>query len=166
MTARSELINWLQDAYAMERGMEITLRVQAESAELPPDTREAIRLHMHETHAHAAAIKDYLGGIGIDASTSRTRFAQTIGVIRTLGSMFLLRDEPIKNALAAYAAEHFEIECYKALRMASLAANEKAIAALCDRILPDEVRMALWLDDHLPGLIAAHARGESVAHAA
>ena len=39
-TRRDEVIDWLNDAYAMERGLEITLRKQAENNDMHRAVRE------------------------------------------------------------------------------------------------------------------------------
>ena len=58
-------------------------------------------------------------------------------------------DETIKNGLMDYAAEHFEIACYRALSEAARAAGQDHVAQVCGEILRDEQEMADWLSSQL-----------------
>jgi ferritin-like metal-binding protein YciE len=149
MTTRDELIDWLRDAYAMERGLEVTLKHQAESDELLPSMRDMAESHLAETRRHAEAVKMCLERLGSDVSTIKTGLAQVMESMKGFGMKFA-SDERVKHALASYAMEHFEIACYKALRSAANSIGESGIVEVCDTIIPDEERMARWLDENLP----------------
>lgn len=164
MSTRDELIDWLRDAYAMERGLEVTLKRQSEADDLTPAMREMASMHLAETRQHAEAVKTCLEQLGSDTSMLKTGVAQMMETMKGLGVMFA-KDERIKHALAAYASEHFEIACYKALRAAALAAGEDQIAGVCDAIIPDEERMAEWLDENLPGLVTGYLSEKAPQHA-
>lgn len=155
MNTRDELIDWLRDAYGMERGLEITLKKQAENAELHATLREQAQLHLAETQRHAEAVKSCLEALGTDTSAIKTGIAQLAETAKGIATGFA-QDQRVKDLLAAYASEHFEIACYKALRAAALAAGEKTIAVVCDQIIPDEERMARWLDENLPVVVVAY----------
>lgn len=157
MNAQNELIDWLRDAYAMERGLEITLKKQAESPELNATLREQARIHLEETKLHAEAVHACLEQLGADTSAIKTGVAKAMEMTKGLGTTFA-RDERVKDLLAAYASEHFEIACYKALRAGALELGQTAIAAVCDQILPDEERMAGWLDANLPNVVSGYLR--------
>ena len=152
MTTRDELIDWLRDAYAMERGLEITLGKQAESEDLSPTLRQQARVHLAETRSHAEAVKACLEKLGSDTSTIKTGMAKTMEIVKGMGTNFA-RDERVKDLLAAYASEHFEIACYRALHTAATVAGEPAIVAVCESIIPDEENMAEWLDMNLPTVV-------------
>lgn len=155
MSTRDELIDWLRDAYSMERGLEITLSKQAENDELNPAMREQARQHLEETRRHADGVKGCLEFLGTDVSKLKTGLAQMMELAKGVGTAFA-RDERVKDLLAAYASEHFEIACYKALRASAIAANEPEIARVCDMIIPDEERMARWLDANLPTVVTSY----------
>ena len=59
-------------------------------------------------------------------------------------------DELVKNALADYAAEHFEIACYRALITGARAIGATEVAQVCEQILREEEDMARWLENRLP----------------
>ena len=62
------------------------------------------------------------------------------------------KDEMVKNALADYAAENFEIASYTALIRAAEDLNEQQTATVCQQIRQEEEEMALWLQQNLPTL--------------
>ncbi|HEX8310417.1 MAG TPA: ferritin-like domain-containing protein [Chthoniobacteraceae bacterium] len=157
MNAKDELIDWLRDAYAMERGLEITLQKQAANAELNSTIREQARLHLEETKRHAEAVHACLEQLGADTSALKTGLAKMLEIGKGLGTTFA-SDERVKDLLAAYASEHFEIACYKALRAGALEIGHPEIAAVCDSILPDEERMAGWLDANLSNVVSGYLR--------
>lgn len=154
-TKHEELIDWLRDAYAMERGLETMLKKQAQNEDLLPEVREQAQLHLEQTKAHAEAVKECLQKLGTDTSALKTGMATAMETMKGLGTNFA-RDERVKDMLAAYASEHFEIACYRALRVAAELAGEIEISAVCDRIIPDEERMAAWLDEHLPTVVRGY----------
>jgi len=163
MTTRDELIDWLRDAYAMERGLEITLRKQSESDEVLPVVRERAGFHLEETRRHAEEVRRCLETLGADVSSIKAGVAQTVETFKGFGTRFA-RDERVKDTLAAYASEHFEIACYKALRAAAVQTGDHAIVEMCDRILPDEERMAEWLDQNLPVVVTEYLQQEAATH--
>lgn len=164
MTTRDELIDWLRDAYAMERGLEITLKKQSESDELNPQLRSQARVHLAETTRHAEAVHACLHALGTDTSALKTGIGKMTEMVKGMGTNFA-RDERVKDLLAAYASEHFEIACYTALRTAAEVLGEPQVAAVCDQILPDEQRMADWLQQNLPAVVADYLADVANAHA-
>jgi ferritin-like metal-binding protein YciE len=114
-TARDELIEWLRDAYAMERGLEVSLRKLAEQEALDGDMRERVRLHLQETRNHAEAVEKCLSQMGEETSGVKTVLAQAAEGAMGIGTAFV-RDERVKDMLSGCAMEHFEIACYKAIR--------------------------------------------------
>jgi ferritin-like metal-binding protein YciE len=162
MNPKDELIDWLRDAYAMERGLEITLQKQSANLELNATLREQARLHLEETKRHAEAVHACLEQLGADTSALKTGMAKVMELTKGLGTSFA-SDERVKDLLAAYASEHFEIACYKALRAGALEVGHPEIAAVCDVILPDEERMAGWLDANLSNVVSGYLREKASA---
>jgi ferritin-like metal-binding protein YciE len=138
---RDAVIDWLQEAYAMERGLETLLEKQAKNEDLRPELRDRAAAHLEETHHHADEVKSALHSL--DAPTSGLKTAMIIMVQATKGlSTVLARDERIKDLLNAYATEHLEIACYTALAAAAKKADLPRVVKACQRMLPDEERMA------------------------
>ena len=58
----------------------------------------------------------------------------------------LFSDELMKNALSDYAAEQFEIACYRSLVVAAEELGDARVAALCRANLQEDEAMARWLE--------------------
>ncbi len=156
MKTKEELIDWLRDAYAMEKAMESALKKQINNDKLPLEARELASIHFTETEGHAEAVHACLHKLGADVSTLRTAL-EGMEVVKGYGTM-LARDEHIKDILAAYASEHFEIACYTALITAAEELGITTVVETCQAILAEEVRMAEKLQANLPDLIKSYLR--------
>src|SRR4051794_10590658 len=99
MERRDELIGWLNDAYAMERALEITLDKQRRNDEIHPAIRERAAIHLEETRAHAERLERCLRTLGTEPSTIKTAAAQTMETAKKFTSMFA-SDERVKDYLA------------------------------------------------------------------
>jgi ferritin-like metal-binding protein YciE len=161
METREELIEWLRDAYAMERGLEVTLKKQSRQEDLEPTLRRQFTVHLGETSAHADAIEMLLHEMGAGTSAIKTGMGQGMAMFQGAASAFA-RDERVKDVLTAYASEHFEIACYTALRTGAELLGETAVVELCDSIIPDEEAMAEWLAANLPMVVTTYLQGQAV----
>lgn len=157
MKNREQLIEWLRDAYAMEKGMEVALGKLIERDDISRLFKTQAAVHLVETHGHAMDVEHCLQHLGADVSLFKTMVAQSLEVARGFTTVFA-RDERVKHALAAYTMEHFEIACYRALKAGAEALNEPAVVKLCDAILAEETAMAGWLSDHLPDVVLGYLR--------
>lgn len=152
MNAKDELIDWLRDAYAMERAIEMALGKQIDNVKVSQEMREQASIHFTETQGHAQAVHDCLHKLGADVSTLKNIAAQGLEFTKSAMSMFA-RDERVKDAIAAYASEHFEIACYTALKTAAQKLGSADVASMCDAILKEEMAMAEWLGTNLPSVV-------------
>ena len=152
MKTKEELIEWLRDAYAMETAMELALKKQIESQKVSQRMREQASIHYVETQGHAEAVEACLKNLGADTSAGKTMLAQGMEAIKGTATM-LAKDEPVKDAIAAYASEHFEIACYTALRTAALKLGLPDVVGTCNAILLEEIKMAKWLEENLPAVV-------------
>ena len=143
------MINWLRDAYAMERGMETSLEKHSKNDDLSPEIRELAGMHLEETRRHAEEIKSALRSLDADTSALKTSLGVMAQAAKGMGTAFA-SDERVKDLLDAYSMEHFEIACYTALAAAAERADLLAIAEMCSNILSEEERMADSLRDVLP----------------
>jgi ferritin-like metal-binding protein YciE len=144
-TRRDEVIDWLNDAYAMERGLEVTLRKQADNEDVHRAVRERARIHLDETVEHAERVSRCLEMLGSSPSALKTVAGQVMEIGKGLTTKFA-RDERIKDFLAAYGSEYFEVACYKSLIAGARAAGEEQIVPLLEQNLKEDSAMASWLD--------------------
>jgi ferritin-like metal-binding protein YciE len=150
-TRRDEVIDWLNDAYAMERGLEITLRKQAENKDVHRAVRERARIHLDETTQHADRITACLEMLGSTPSTLKSATGQAMEFAKGFTTMFA-RDERVKDFLAAYGSEYFEVACYKSLIAGARAAGEEEIVSLLEQNLKEDTAMAEWLDMNIDAI--------------
>jgi ferritin-like metal-binding protein YciE len=162
MKTKQELFEWLRDAHAMEKAMEIALQKQIASESVALVVREQLTTHLAETQRHAIAVAGCLKRLGTDTSTVKTVFAQGLEMIRGASTAFA-GDSRVKDMLTACAAEHFEIACYTALRAGAERFGIADVVQTCDLILKDERRMADWLEANLPHIVMSYLE-ESPVH--
>lgn len=146
---RDTLIGWLNDAYAMERGLVQVLENHAKDAKDHPEMSRKIQEHLEQTKMHAERVKDCVERLGGSTSTVKTAMGTVSGFFQGM-STGAAPDELVKNALADYASEHFEIACYRALIVAARALGENDVVRVCESILQDEEEMARFLERNLP----------------
>src|SRR4051812_42731340 len=109
-TRRAEVIDWLNDAYAMERGLEVMLQKQSQNEDVHRSVRERARIHLDETAAHAERIAQCLQMLDSSPSAVKSATGQILEMGKGLMTRFV-QDERIKDYLAAYGAEYFEVGC-------------------------------------------------------
>lgn len=146
---RESIIDWLRDAYAMERGLEKSLQKQSQNDDCSPSVRSRASQHLAETQRHAEEVHATLQSLGADTSALKTGLGLTAQATKGMASMFA-QDEQIKDLLDAYSMEHFEIACYTALAAAAEAAGLAQVVEMCRRIIPDEEHMAQSIMESLP----------------
>jgi ferritin-like metal-binding protein YciE len=146
---RDEIVDWLRDAYAMERGLETALQKQSQDEDLAPSVRQRASSHLEETKRHADEVRAALQSLDADTSSMKTAMGAIGQGFKGLSSQFA-RDQHIKDLLDAYMMEHFEIACYTSLEAAADHAGFTEVAEMCRRIIPDEERMAATLIDAIP----------------
>ena len=164
-TRREDVIDWLSDAYAMERGLQVMLRKQAENDEAHPAIRERARIHLDETKEHARRLERCLELLGSSASSVKSATGQTIEMGKGLMSK-MARDERVKDFLAAYGAEYFEVACYKSLIAGARLARETEIVPLLESNLREDRAMAEWLDANVEVVTADYLVQPEMAGAA
>jgi ferritin-like metal-binding protein YciE len=159
MKTKEEVLDWLRDAHAMEIAMVTALKKQSGNDQAPLALREILASHLSETQRHAQLVEQCLHDLGSDTSTLKDAAATSMEWMKGTASK-LARDEVIKDMLAGLAAEHFEIACYTALKVAGEQLGLVEVISTAHTILQDEQRMAGWLDKHLPGTIRDYLNGE------
>ena len=158
-TVRETLREWLKDAHAMEHQAIEILEKQAQRTERYPDLQQRIERHLEESRQQAKDIKACIEKMNGDPSSIKKSVAKFMGDAATLANA-TAEDEVIKNSLADYAFEHFEIASYKALVAAADELGEDEIKRTCQKILRQEEDMADWLDEHLPKLTQEYLERE------
>jgi ferritin-like metal-binding protein YciE len=165
MNIQNEIIDWLRDAYAMERSGETTLEKICANGDLPTECRTAAAMHLTETRQHARIVESLLRSLEADTSSLKTGLGMMAESIRSPGTT-LSHDEQMKELFGAYATEHFEIVCYSAIVTAAEEAGLSQITNACRQIILDEEKMAETIRKEIPRVVRDYLHPLPVAQAA
>jgi ferritin-like metal-binding protein YciE len=155
MDSNQQIIAWLRDAYAMEQSLENVLQLQINDSKEVPDVQARLEQHLAQTREHSAKVKAALSGMGETTSALKSAAGNIMGLMQGV-SMAVFRDEMLKGIISNYAMEHFEIACYRSLRVAANEAGLTDLAEMCEEILAEETQMAEWLEEQIPDMTRAH----------
>lgn len=139
----------------MEQSLASVLEMHIQAARDLPAVRERLAQHLDETEAHAERVQKCLHALGAQPSAAKSMAGGFMGAMQG-ASTALFEDQLVKNALADYAMEHFEMACYSSLIAACEDAGLTDIARTCSEILREEAAMADWLEEQIPELTRLH----------
>src|SRR5262245_46652813 len=108
---KEQLIKWLNDAHSMELSLEKNLEDHPRDAATIPGLRDGLEEHLLATRRHAIRLTEAVHKLGGRVSQVRSVVATAMGRLEGLATA-LFRDEIVKDVLADYAAEQFEVACY------------------------------------------------------
>lgn len=143
---------WLKDAYSMEIGLVPVLENHAKDAKDNPQLRARIEQHVLETRRHADLVKGCLERLGEKPNAIKSAVGKVTGVV-TSAITAPFEDDIVKNGLADFATENFELASYKALAHAAQRDGDMETASVCQQIMQDEKNMAMYLDQALPTVV-------------
>ncbi len=142
-------ITWLHDAYAMEINLTQVLEHRVDDAKNYPSIQMKIQQHLDQTRQHAEMVKSVLERLGESTSAVKSGMAHIMGNVQAI-STGPTKDEMVKNCLADYASESFEIACYRSLITAAQGLGDTMSAQSFQRILQDEQDAASFLMSVIP----------------
>jgi ferritin-like metal-binding protein YciE len=151
MTGKDMLVAWLNDAHGMENALIQILEHQVKDAKDFPQVQAKLQQHLDQTHRHADLVKGCVESLGEKTSSMKSGMASLFGQMQAL-STGAASDEMVKNALADFAAENFEVASYTALIYAARELGETQVASVCQQILQEDQAMADWIEQNLPTL--------------
>jgi ferritin-like metal-binding protein YciE len=155
MDSRQQITAWLRDAHAMEQSLEKVLMAQLHTVGPHPELRDRLDQHLGETRQHSERVRRCLESLGETPSALKNVAGGAMGLLQGM-STAIFRDDVLKNVITDFAMEHFEIACYRSLRVAANDAGLPEIAAACEEILKEETAMAEWLEEQIPDLTREH----------
>jgi ferritin-like metal-binding protein YciE len=154
---REIYVDGLVNARALETQAIQIMSRQVERLENYPEMEQALRRHIQESEVQRDRLDELLSGLGTSHSTLKDMATGFMGNMAAIGHT-VMPDEVLKNAMANYAFEHFEIASYKSLiTLAELAGHAAAHAPL-DLSLREEQRMAQWCEDNLDAVVRRYAQ--------
>lgn len=174
---KSKLIQYLNEAYGLERRLETALQSHLELA-TRTTYKQRLRTHLTETKRHAREVAKQIKQLGGNAETvdlpgptALSDVAQTAlaGAQRAAalaqGPLHALRgtgeeEKQLKNAKTEYASEAEEIATYSAILALAEELGERDSARLARAILREEERMRSFLEKEIPRMVRAVTRAE------
>ncbi|NKE48303.1 ferritin-like domain-containing protein [Roseomonas frigidaquae] len=161
---REIYVSGLVNARALETQAIQLLSRQVERLENYPEVEAQLRRHIQESEVQRDRLDELLSSLGTSHSAFKDMVTGFMGNMAAAGHV-VAPDEVLKNQIANYAFEHFEIASYRSLiTLAELAGHAAAHAPL-DLSLREEERMAQWCHDNLDTVTRRYAslrtRGET-----
>ena len=146
-TVEEQLVNYLEDAHALEQHVDKALERMIAAVEEFPELRDPLTHHKKETERHKRLLEERLEAHG--ASPSRVKDAGMIIAALGKGAVDTAREDNTgKVARDGFAVEHLEIAAYELLeRMAGLAGDQETME-VARRNRADEVAMAEKIESH------------------
>jgi len=163
MAHQDFVTKWLNDAYSMENALIQVLENHAKDAEDHPQVQSGIQEHIQTTRRHAERVEECIQRLGGDTSTLKSGIAKISGTLQGM-STGVAEDELVKNAIADYAAEQFEIASYRALIAAAEELGDQETVRICQENLREDEAMAQWLEQQLPTITQGFLRSKAEEH--
>lgn len=147
-TSHDLFVTGLKNAHAMENQALSIMKPQASRIENYPDVEAQLNKHIVETQGQIDRLERILDGLGEDKSSLKDLALSLAGTFAAVGHT-VAPDEILKNSMANFAFENFEIAAYKSLlALAESSGNDSAVADL-ELNLQEEIDMAEWLDENI-----------------
>lgn len=149
--ARDIFITGLRNAHAMEHQALSIMKPQETRIESYPQVRERLRMHIAETEKQIERLDTILTTLGESNSAIKDTALSAVGSMAAL-SHSIAGDEIIKNSLANFAFENYEIAAYNSLLTLAETGDFADARRLLEQNLAEEKAMAQWLEENLPAV--------------
>ena len=147
-TARKIYVTGLRNAHAMESQAIELLERQIGRLENYPEMVARMQEHLRESKEQARRIEEILSALGTSHSAMKDTATSLLGNLMAIGHS-VSPDEVLKNTIANFAFENYEIAGYLGLlTLADACGADRAKVAL-NESLREEERMAQWIQDHI-----------------
>ncbi len=146
--AKFYYLTGLRNAHAMETQAIELLTRQVERLDNYPEIEAKLREHLEESKAQRMRLEEVLESLGESHSALKEAVLGLGGNIAALAHT-AAADEIIKNTLANYMFEHFEIAAYKSLHTMAEYIDHQPGAHAAQANLLEEVAMAEWIDHRI-----------------
>jgi ferritin-like metal-binding protein YciE len=141
-------LDGLRNAHAVEHQAMGIMKRQIERLETYPDVLKRMEAHLKETEIQAERLDSILKEFDAGPSMIKDAGGHMMGTMAAL-SHSLAPDEILKNTMANYAFENFEIAAYKSLIALADATKQTPHVKLLEQSLGEEIAMASWIEDNI-----------------
>lgn len=157
----------LRDAHALEHQALALMDRQINHLANYPEVEQRPREHRVETEQQIKRLDEILERLGESSSAIKDAALGLTGNMAALGHM-LAPDEILKNSFANFAFENFEIAAYNGLITIAEEGSFSDAISLLNQTLKEELAMAQFCDQSLPGIVRKYLRlraaGETASH--
>ena len=151
--AQKLFVDGLRNAHAMEKQALAMIKPQVNRIENYPELVQRMRQHWSETEGQISRLETLLGQLGESPSALKDTVMSVMGGAAVLGHT-PAGDEILKDSIANFAFENYEIAAYTSLiALASASGHAEAIAPL-EQTLSEEEDMAAFLEQNLAPVTA------------
>ncbi len=145
---REIFVTGLKNAHAMENQALSIMKPQVKRIENYPDIAARLEEHIRETEGQIGRLEEILTSLAENNSSLKDAALSFTGSMAALGHT-VAGDEILKNSMANFAFENFEIAAYKSLITIAELGGFKGLIAPLQVNLDEEVAMAAWLERNL-----------------
>ena len=146
---RDIFVAGLRNAHAMENQALSIMKPQLSRIENYPEVAARLEEHIRETEGQLARLDELLDAMDEDSSTIKDTALSLMGSVAAMGHA-VAGDEIIKNSLANFAFENYEIAAYNSLLTIAEAGQFNKAQDFLQLNLNEEEAMAAWLRENLP----------------
>jgi ferritin-like metal-binding protein YciE len=160
-SVEDELIKLLEEAYAMEKQVELLLESMIRNTTDLSITSD-METHLNETKEHAERVKTCLEFHGKSPSKVKAAATMTAGLLKA--PLDKARSEKgMRNARDGFATEHLEIAVYRLIEELAKKANDQQSMAIARQNAEDEERMAARIAANWSKFVAMDMANEGIA---
>lgn len=147
-TALDIYLTGLRNAHALENEALSIMQPQISRLEHYPELLARLKEHVRETETQIKRLETILKEFDEGSSTIKDVGGRIMGGLAALGHS-MAGDEVLKNTLANYAFENYEIAAYKSLIALADATKQSAHVKLLEQSLGEEIAMASFIENHI-----------------
>ncbi len=149
--ARDVFIAGLRNVHALETQALSIIETQLGRIESYPEMRAMLQQHHQETQGQIGRLDQIFEMLGESPSGLKDTLLSAMGSMSAMAHS-LASDEILKNHMANYMFEHFEIASYTALIVMANSVRATTAVPLLEQNLAEEQRFASMLIESLPAV--------------
>jgi ferritin-like metal-binding protein YciE len=143
---QQKLIDYVEDAHAMERNVSTMLDSMISTTD-DPEIKRMLQDHKRQTEEHERRLRGRLDAMGAGTSTIKEVGGLGAALFKGVGDM-ARTDKPGKNARDGYVTEHMEIAAYELLERLAKRAGDEETAEVARQNRADEREMAKKIESN------------------